>query len=100
MDIPESVVPNKQFAPLETAYRNYVANPDIKNASAFLGEASKIYDMPGVSQHTFDPKATMDAAIDADFNARVQGMLDEAYAAGKAECLRKSLPRARGFPEL
>ena len=44
MDIPESVVPDKQFAPLETAYYNYVANPDIKNAAAFLGEASKIYD--------------------------------------------------------
>jgi acyl-CoA reductase-like NAD-dependent aldehyde dehydrogenase len=40
--------------------------------------------MPGVTPYTFDPKATMGAAIDADFNARVRGMLDEAYAEGKA----------------
>ncbi|MEL7659165.1 MAG: hypothetical protein AAGU75_25010, partial [Bacillota bacterium] len=79
-----SVVPNSQFAPLETAYRKYEANPTVENASAFLGEASKIYDMPGVTPYTFDPKATMGAAMDADFNARVRGMLDEAYATGKA----------------
>ncbi len=42
LDIPESVVSNTEFAPMETAYRNYEANPTIANAAAFINEAGKV----------------------------------------------------------
>jgi hypothetical protein len=37
-----------------------------------------------VTQYTFDPKATMNAAMDEAFNARAQRMLDEAHATSQA----------------
>jgi hypothetical protein len=67
MDIPESVVPNKQFAPLETAYRNYEANPTIANASAFLDEAGKVQRLAGNGGYSVEsPYVKINAAIEAD----------------------------------
>ncbi len=42
LDIPEHVVSNSEFAPLERAYRIYEASPTIEHASAFLDEAGKV----------------------------------------------------------
>jgi hypothetical protein len=78
MDVPERVVSDQEFTPMETAYRKYEADPTVENAAGFLEEASKIYDMPGVSEHTFNPMDTMSGAINDAYNARVKNMLDEA----------------------
>ena len=96
MDIPESVVPNKEFAPMETAYRKYEAQPTIENAAAYMAEASKIYDLPGVKQHTFDPEAVMNTALDDAFNARVRKMLDEVAAANKAGMTAREFAASKG----
>ena len=80
MNIPESVVSRSGFENFRSAYYIYAENPTIKNGAVFLEEASKIYDMPGVTQYTFDPMVTMDAAA----NARFRGMLDEVQVAREA----------------
>ena len=80
MNIPESVVSRSDFENFRSAYYIYAENPTIKNGAAFLEEASKIYDMPGVTQYTFDPMVTMDAAA----NARFRGTLDEVQVAREA----------------
>jgi hypothetical protein len=77
MDIPESVVPNQQFAPLETAYRNYEANPTIANASTFLDEAGKVQRLAGNGGYSVDsPYVKMNAAIEAG-TAGTQMMIDD-----------------------
>ncbi len=98
MDIPESVVSRSGFEDFRTAYYIYDGNPTIANAAAFLKEASEIYDMPGVTKYTFDPQRKINAAMEADFNAKVSGMLDEAYAAGEVGMPAGEFAQDKGVP--
>ena len=67
MDIPESVVSNAEFAPLETAYRNYEANPTVANAAAFIDEAGKVQRIASGNGYNVDsPNVKVNAAMEAD----------------------------------
>ena len=77
LDIPESIVPRSEFKGLETAYRNYEANATVRNASAFLDEAGKVYAKAGDSGYRIDnPYSRVNTAIEADFAARQNIMSD------------------------